>query len=508
MYHYISCTVLFVLLLSSAIAQAPNCGDNGLAEVGVCVCYSGFAPTDSTSQDCAIAADGSCSWVSPSSTTTVGAAILGPSTAFANNALSLVIQSAFVINRTITEINIGGVVDPACSYPGPIFSKTLSDCQDTFTGIMLWSNNVLCGFTATTTDDVITFAGSIYVKNINVLPSLRGHVVEQNTTDIVKIAVSFPTKISISTNAEVVAPVNMLSTVLDQAYVPASSQATISFATSLQWPFEVTNLAGATTTLPSGFSLFSLTENIADGNCGSTLNSSCYQTFTMLVAPGLKCLLTGSYVIVLDLDCRGSADACPLDPSTSTATLTLSLTSADFCATLETGVTVDAALASYQDAALTTLKAAFLIDQTAFFQVTTSSEAVITETTILTVTVIDSTGTATPVYDSTNVGVTNAIITGIASTATAATFDIDFAADFFSVPVDQDVTYSFTVDISVTVAGGSKKRFALAVLPTAHSAATSKVSLQPATSTTPTSNAVTTCVGFALAGSLLFLSML
>jgi len=305
--------------------------------------------------------------------------------------------------------------------------------------------------------------------------------------------------------------VNMFSAVLDQAYVPTSSSGAITFATSLQWPFQVT---GETLgTLPSGFTVFSaLTETTPTGSCGTTVNSSCYQTFTFGVTPASgTCTLTGSYPITFTVECRGPPGACPLDSNTNSASLTLLLTSADFCATLTTGVTVDASLASYQDATWQTEKADFLITQTAHFLLSTSSpQATVSGATILSIAVIDNTATSTTVYTSGG-GRNSTIISLVTSnlpSASDAAFDIDFSADFFDVPTDKYAIFSFQVEVEVTIAGITKKRFALAVQPTATQAAKAQVQLQPAVATTTTSDAVTTCVGFALAGSLLFFSML
>jgi len=513
---------LFVVLLSSpsALSQSTTsttgvasgaCGGNGLLENSQCICYSGFVSSTDSDQDCNVEAPGTCVWQNSSATFTGGASSLNSTyTSYLGNNLTLTVQSPIVVNRTLTQIQVGGSADPACSYPGPNFVKSLLDCQDTFTGVIPWSAHALCNFTEDNTDpDYLIYSAPIYVTNSEDM-ELRGHVITQTVTNVLNIAVQFPKQISISTNVQVVAPVNMYSAVTQQSYSPSSGTGTISFATSLEWPFSVQG--GSIASVPTGLTVSgSLTETTLNGDCTTAGNSTCYQSFTYEILPGNVCQLTGAYVIDFTVVCRGTQE-CPLDINTDSAVLTLTLQSADFCATLRTGVTVTAQLSSYEDSAHTASKSAFLIDQTGYFSVLASSpQANISQTEFLSISFSQG-DTVTTLYTST-AGISNAaVLSAVSNGANSATFAIDFLASLFVVPTDQSLQYGFTVEIQLSFLDNSakKKRTIYAQQSTTSSTATSQVSLEAATVSDKAhhSSAITACVEFALLGSLLLLSIL
>jgi len=452
-------------------------------------------------------------WQNSSSDFTGGASSLNSTeTLFLDNTLTLAIQSPVVINRTTTAISVGGSTDPACVYPGVNFAKSLQVCDDVFIGNIPWIDNLLCNFTEDNTDpSVVTYSAPIFVTSTEIT-YLRGEPVTQTQTDVLHVVVQFQKQISISANTAVVAPVNMFSAVTDQAYSPTTNRGSVSFATSLEWPFTLT--AGTLASLPAGLALFgALTETTGAGDCSNTsVNSTCFQEFTFQITPGLVCQLTGIYVIDFTITCRGGLGAaCPLDSATDSAVLTLSLQSSDFCAAVQTGITATAQMNTYQDSAHTISKTAFLIDQTGFFLVQVSStEAAISETVISSISVTIS-GTPTSLYTSTG-GIADAALTAVDNMASSASFAVDFTSGLFVVPTDQELLYSFTVEIGV-VFEGNTKRTVFAGATTANTHASSQVFLQGSTSSQTTtasqgSGATSTSITMALIGTLLFLCML
>jgi len=302
--------------------------------------------------------------------------------------------------------------------------------------------------------------------------------------------------------------VNMFSAVTDQSYSPTTQEGSVSFVTSLEWPFSLS--AGSVVTVPTGLTVDPTGLTVDNTQCADTANSTCFQTFNFLLIPGAVCQLTGIYTIDFTIICRGSGD-CPLDSASDTATLTLSLQSSDFCAAVSTGITASASMATFQDAAFTTAKTAFLVGQTGFFQIqVTSAQATVTSATISTVNVIIDT-TATSLYASG--AAVDPSISVVTAGSNTASFQIDFDATLFVVPTDQALSYAFNVEVLVSFDDNTKKRaiFAAGGGAPATTQASSQVSLTNTASATPdpistigsSSTASTASVSYVLGGMLL-----
>jgi hypothetical protein len=431
---------------------------------------------------------------------------------YENNRLILNIESPLVQRRSRTEFFLGNVATtgyPAqagCQYPGFFWNKDIKSasasftpandsysCVESYTAAIPWGTALQCGWNQDNNikPGYTTYRSVITVQHTEHLPALRGASVERNLQHIIPIQVAFPKTVTVSTNISVFSYVNLQAAIVAQkVLLPGqnnidSPYGRIVLATSLQWPFTLTEwtfedlATGARHTIdyenpqPTSEGSFNV-DCLANGQAGNT-NPICNQLYGHLMVPLPNvCDLNGRYRYSFKVACRGDANNCPLgdanDPARF-ATVDVELKSEDFCAQIEIDIGAKGTLRVFGDVARTVPKSAFLFENTgapqrAYFRADVSSDQA---------SIQRAWTEQVAVYPSSNSNNRNLLYTKAAGAASAlfnfaTTEGIDFS--FFDVDiiplsfpgVDVDANVQFTVEAVIGIEfeqptfGGAKKR--------------------------------------------------
>ena len=168
------------------------------------------------------------------------------------------------------------------------------------------------------------------------------------------------------------------------------------------------------------------------------------------------CTLDGDFSIAVEYICQASEAACPLDDATRTGSVSVSVESANVCPATVADVGLTGTLASYEDAALSISKTAFIVGQTSHFLATSvSSDAAITSTSILTIR-HELSGVFTLLYDLGTVfslAGANVVINAATGNPNTATFAFDVDAAVFVVPRFESDTFTISATLDVDFDG-------------------------------------------------------
>jgi len=267
---------------------------------------------------------------------------------------------------------------------------------------------------------------------------------------------------SASVTVSVLSTILVSTAVINQGYNTLPSNPDFGyfdFQTVVEYPFEMTlNSPSTLDGVPPGMTatISSLTSTIATGT--GTYST---QTWRVLINPGSNCVLNGVYTLTnnhLKPACiSGASCAAPIDPTS----FTFGITSDNFCATTVANVDVEASLASYSNAGLTSTSNVFLISasnpaRAYFLASATSNQVSVQGVTVVGVSVSCSTIGTQVLYNSalTSEGTT----LGLNVTGPSFSFLVSTA---FSVTQDQQTSCTITAQMQVAYVGGGRKRMEL-----------------------------------------------
>lgn len=315
-------------------------------QVGMCNCYSGFAPSSIESTDCNT--HPRCAGL-----TTDADAVLGdnqprrPTAIFNNDRLTIVQKSPIVSNRKGSKIHF---VEPlirgmpgnvpgrdgadTCAYPGVLWTKTVDtlDCLDVFTASIPWSQSQFCGFVKDTNSSSVQkiVLKSTLVHEYNETHHFNNKAYDRNLKSSYLITVSFLAQKTLSTNADNLVSVTIPDTtapgflkvavVSHSIYDVASGQTFVEFRTTALWPYQLANAASFKAVVPTIAGLGAVTIENLDGDenpeCEMDQDSDCTQRWKVVIpADAETCDIAGKYTFTDDLLCRdvsgGSATTCP-----------------------------------------------------------------------------------------------------------------------------------------------------------------------------------------------------
>jgi hypothetical protein len=201
---------LLVFCLVGAVFAQTSCPYNdgnsiieaGTSPNGLCSCYSGYYSAATNFADCSLKADQQCAFQpAPEQLVTGYIPYLDESQSqVLNGEVTLVIKSPLVTNRldaTITMYNEDG----SCTYPGRLWTKTITGCNDTFVAVMQLSEATdSCGWTTDSDSSYNYFRNILYITQRDKIGEQRGIPLTRTTQSIIRVEIRFPKRITVSTS--------------------------------------------------------------------------------------------------------------------------------------------------------------------------------------------------------------------------------------------------------------------------------------------------------------------
>jgi len=286
---------------------------------------------------------------------------------------------------------------------------------------------------------------------------MRGQKITRDIRSVIPFLIRFQKVIEVSYDVKVFAPVAMLAAVVNQQYLPGPPSAgLVEFITQLQYPFIIDE--DNTIEVISSPNPLVATSKLAIDSQECLQGQACTQKWSSDLITNGACSFTGRYEYKLKIKCHplitNPAD-CPLSSNTdnNTAIVQIDINSEDFCTKAEIDIKLTGNLKSYEDAALTVEKNAFLQDSTVYFKATVgSTQATLKTSTIKRVQLIKGNQTNV-LYDGTvttfGTNVAFALATG---TATTAPFNFKYSEQHTPVPADSSEQYKVTALVEVEYA--------------------------------------------------------
>jgi len=369
--------------------QGTNCFSGICQAYDFCACGSGYSNSDNC-----LAATSFCpgQWANVSQLTTDNYPTLDTVySGVRSGNLKIRLTSPLVNGRESTFLYLSDpVLYPGCSLGN--WSKSFldtPDCAEQYDLNVPWVDAVNCGFVEDlTTPGFAIYRNNMFVQHRDMISNFRGTPVYRDTIHTFPILIRFKTSVTVDTALNIFPPVNLLAAITRQTYDPVSSTGVIEFTTSLQWPFEL-----SAATLNGSPVQLNVTLGGSALSCPATAGAPCDQLYTLTVTPDQACSLSGNYVLLFTIVCRGSPADCPLDAATAPVTITGVVNSENFCAGLDIDIGLTGSLEVYADNAFANLKNDFLHGQVAYFQATlsTANTATIVDSAIVEIRISDGT---------------------------------------------------------------------------------------------------------------------
>eukprot|EP01080_Neovahlkampfia_damariscottae_P005533 gene5533-9355_t len=206
----------------------------------------------------------------------------------------------------------------------------------------------------------------MYIEQKENIGLIRGQSIQRYIKRVIPLSVKLQTRVSVSTDIKVFAPVTMFTAITKQEYIEGPPKSgDFEFITSLQYPFQLDTSNLNVNEFPSG-----LVPTLKDISDECKPNQPCTQKFSMKLEVKGVCSFTGTYKMKLKLKCHPSitnAADCPVD-SNRDVTIEISANSENFCSVVNVNINLSGTLKSYQDVSHTIRKDAFLLGQTSFFK--------------------------------------------------------------------------------------------------------------------------------------------
>jgi hypothetical protein len=332
-------------------------------QLGMCNCYSGYAPSSPLGTDCSSHAR--CAQLSTDSdAATAGNQPGRPTTTFTNDQLTIIQKVPIVSNRRSSRIkfvqplingmpgNTPGVAGAeTCNYPGQLWSKTLNtlDCQDVFTAVIPWTQSGFCGFVKDTNSStpqknvLKTTVVHTYEEAHN---NGKGKVTIRTLSTSYLISVSFAIQKTVTSDTFAVTIADPTATGFirvvalgDAIYDVTSGNTIIQFRTTAAWPYQldsnnpvfngvvpaITGIDATSVTITEDSDIFA--------ECDGKQDTDCTQRWTVtIVVPPALCNIQGVYTFQDTLICRDNATASPCPKNPPPVQFSLSIRQTDLCA--------------------------------------------------------------------------------------------------------------------------------------------------------------------------------
>jgi len=254
------------------------------------------------------------------------------------NILTIVIKSVLVDHRSNASISLIGSF-PNCTAS---WTRSLSECEEIYTANIDWTLLQSCGFNATVYPDTTVLKAAINVVQIDDLGSIRGNNITrtQNTPIDVELTLSTDIKVN-SSSVTVFAPISVQAAVVFVGY--NSSEGVIQLYTSVQYPFELSNLPNVT--VANGALNVSVLVS-STNNCPTS--SDCRKTYEIdvinKVGGGTPCWLNGTYTLSFGkVECNPlyTTGNCSVE-SSETATIIFDVISDNLCGSFSQNIDISA----------------------------------------------------------------------------------------------------------------------------------------------------------------------
>lgn len=439
--------LVIAICLNAIAAQSCNCNGRGNCTLGYCACFSGFSGSA-----CLTAAPSSCGFNAIDKLKTKYPFSLS-STTFTGNNLIQTVTSPLVTDRLNSTIFYSGSEGlTACQYPGPNWAKSIESCSDRFRGQTRWSTARTCGtwILDNTSPDYAIYTNTLVVKSNELVDMVRGEPVTRNLQYNYPVMVRFQKNLMVCSVFRSFALPLIDSAITKQSVDVENGVGILELTTNVQWPFKYSN--PALTEVPTGYSIVSVTEVGAAGQC--IADQPCTQVWRITFPLGEMCTLNGNWTFRFNEVCHPSyGGSCPIPTTGKQSSVFATLTSENFCAISQVDIQLGGNLQSFENAARTIPKSGFLQGATAFFRLNSFSNQASIQTTVIDEIVTSSGFTTTFLYQNgaaTADGTNSAI--SVTNTVTTNTANFQFTVNQISAPVavDQNRDYIIRVKFQVT----------------------------------------------------------
>jgi len=257
--------------------------------------------------------------------------------------------------------------------------KEVFDCKDIFTINMAWQDASRCYWTVTTEAAFEVYAGRVILRHQEWLESIKTWRTIQS---VLRIRIKFQRFVSVDTTTSVYNEQNLRSAITQQVVsIERTDPARVEIVTLLSWPYKLDSAVNkwGLGTVPNNPDSSPKYSSITYGttDCTVTQGKDCRQRWNQLFFLNDKtCTLTGQYALNYTLTCGPgiSTTDCPLTQKDKPVAIVYTLTSEDFCATVEVDIGLVASMMSYEDATFTTVRSAFTVGRDAFFKIVVTSD--------------------------------------------------------------------------------------------------------------------------------------
>jgi len=265
-------------------------------------------------------------------------------------------------------------------YPISNFiTKQVYYCKDYFVINMPWELASRCYWTVSQEETFQVWTGQVVLRHEEWVQSITQWRTIQS---ILRVSIRFSKFVSVQTTSSVYNSPTLQAAVTKQIVaIDRSDPARVELVSILPWPYklDVTNgnwVVGIVPKNPDGSTKYS-NITLSSTDCNSTQGIQCKQRWNHLLTLNDKtCTLTGAYATNYSLICSTGSDAnsCPLTQQDKNVAIQYSLTSEDFCATIQVDVGLTAVMTSFEDSGFTTPKTAYIVDRVAYFKIVITSE--------------------------------------------------------------------------------------------------------------------------------------
>jgi len=297
---------------------------------------------------------------------------------FDTGALNLWVSAPLTNGRAETVVALNdpnlNVTNPECIYPKSVFiDKQVSVCKDVWHFAIPWSRAILCNWKNVTTEEGYkVYRGQVVLRITEYLSDIQDW---RQIQSVLRIKLRFQQFVQVTTPQDptVYNTLNLKAAITKQIVaIDLGSPALVELVTLFNYPYKLTK--GDLTLTPPG-KVQSYVYTPVD--CNTTSGVPCRQRWqaTLSLTP-TTCTLDGNYRMDWTVACGDTSVAanCALQPQDLPANVQFTLTSENFCAEVGVEVGLIGSLASFDDAALTNPKTAFIVGRTAYFLVKVNSE--------------------------------------------------------------------------------------------------------------------------------------
>jgi hypothetical protein len=308
---------------------------------------------------------------------------------FENGKFNIKVSQPMITGRAETVVFINNVTKnplpdrPWCVYPISNFmTKEVESCKDVFTIRMPWESAQRCYWKVVQEANFEVYKGQIVLRHQEwVLNSIDQWRTIQS---VLRVSIKFQKFISVDTTSSVYNEARLVAAITQQIVaIDRKDPARVEIVSVLPWPYKLDAVVnkwnlGLVPKNQDSSNKYSSIEYFST-DCTEVEGKECKQRWNQYFYLNDKtCTLTGQYAINYTLLCgdasTAAAAACPLEDKDKKVAIVYSLTSEDFCATIEIDIGLTSVMNSYEDNTFAVIRTAFVVGRNVYFKIVTSSD--------------------------------------------------------------------------------------------------------------------------------------